>query len=93
MNASSNMDEIEIEIYQGDNPDGSDGQIMIEDCAKVADMVLSGFEKRKAGESKIRVKLEVDSDGLLKVSATDVARNKTENINVKDKMKLTEVEV
>ena len=71
-NDSSNVDEIEILVYQGDNPDGSEGSIKISDCVKVSEVILSGFQDRKAGDSKIDVKFDVDSNGLLKVTATDV---------------------
>lgn len=71
-NDSSNVDEIEILVYQGDNPNGSEGNIMISDCVKVAEVVLSGFQDRKAGDSEIKVKFDMDSNCLLKVTATDV---------------------
>jgi molecular chaperone DnaK (HSP70) len=66
------VDEIEILVYQGDRPDGSEGNIMISDCVKVSEVILSGFQDRKAGDSEIKVKFDIDSNGLLKVTATDV---------------------
>ena len=49
-NDSSNTEDIEILIYQGDHQDGSNGKnIPVKDCVKVADMVLSGFKASRAG--------------------------------------------
>jgi len=49
VNDASDKEIIGISVFQGDNPDGGDGDIQTKNCQKIADMFLTGFGKYKAG--------------------------------------------
>lgn len=93
VNDASNKATIGIEVFQGDRKDGKEGEIPIAECDKIGDMFLTGFGHYKAGEGKVKVKFNVDSNGMLKVTALDMAQGQEKTMEVVDKLKLTEVEI
>ena len=90
VNDASNKATIGIEVFQGDRKDGKEGEIPIAECDKIGDMFLTGFGHYKAGEGKVKVKFNVDSNGMLKVTALDMAQGQEKTMEVVDKLKLTE---
>lgn len=62
--AEDNQDFVNIKIYQGERP-------LAKDNAFLGEFVLSGFEKRPKGQTKIIIKCEIDASGLIIVSAFD----------------------
>jgi len=53
VNDAANKDVIGIEVFQGDRPDGEEGEIAIRDCEKIGDMFLTGFGHYAAGDGKV----------------------------------------
>jgi molecular chaperone DnaK (HSP70) len=45
VNDSSGKEIIALQVFQGDNPDGTDGPIFIKDCDKIGHMFMRGFGK------------------------------------------------
>ncbi|MDD9901912.1 MAG: molecular chaperone DnaK [Alphaproteobacteria bacterium] len=64
-----------IEIYQGERPVASDNR-------KLGKFVLDGIPPAAAGEPQIEVSLNIDADGVLNVSATDLKTNRAQKITV-----------
>jgi molecular chaperone DnaK len=62
--AEDNQESVNIRIYQGERPLAKDNEFL-------GEFVLSGFEKRPKGQTKIVVKFDIDSSGLITVSAFD----------------------
>ena len=62
--AEDNQESVNIRIYQGERPLAKDNELL-------GEFVLSGFEKRPKGQTKIVVKFDIDSSGLITVSAFD----------------------
>ena len=62
--AEDNQESVNIRIYQGERPLSKDNELL-------GEFVLSGFEKRPRGQTKIVVKFEIDSSGLITVTAFD----------------------
>lgn len=62
--AEDNQESVNIRIYQGERPLSKDNEFL-------GEFVLSGFEKRPKGQTKIVVKFDIDSSGLITVTAFD----------------------
>jgi molecular chaperone DnaK len=62
--AEDNQESVNIRIYQGERPLAKDNEFL-------GEFILSGFEKRPKGQTKIVVKFDIDSSGLITVSAFD----------------------
>lgn len=62
--AEDNQESVNIRIYQGERPLAKDNEFL-------GEFVLSGFEKRPKGQTKIVVKFDIDSSGLITVTAFD----------------------
>lgn len=62
--AEDNQDTVNIRIYQGERPLAKDNEFL-------GEFTLSGFEKRPKGQTRIVVKFDIDSSGLITVTAFD----------------------
>jgi len=62
--AEDNQESVNIKIYQGERPLAKDNEFL-------GEFVLSGFEKRPKGQTKIVVKFDIDASGLITVTAFD----------------------
>lgn len=62
--AEDNQESVNVRIYQGERPLAKDNEFL-------GEFVLSGFEKRPRGQTKIVVKFDIDSSGLITVTAFD----------------------
>ena len=87
VNADSGKEYIGLQVWQGDNPDGADGPISINNCDKIGHLLMKGFGKYEQGEGKIKVKFSIDESGILSVSATDVALGQVNVMSVHNKLK------
>lgn len=62
--AEDNQDIVNIRICQGEKP-------LVKDNELLGEFTLSGFEKRPKGQTKIVVKFDIDTSGLINVQAFD----------------------
>jgi molecular chaperone DnaK (HSP70) len=58
-----NQEEVEIQVYEGNSP-------MIKDNHLLGQFIISGFPKKPKGEVKIWVKMSIDTNGIMGISAT-----------------------
>ncbi|HSW61404.1 MAG TPA: Hsp70 family protein [bacterium] len=74
-NATDEQTAVRIEIFQGDARNKSESHLM-------GNLVLSDLRKAKRGELKVEVKFEVDTNGVLNISAVDLETGKIQKISL-----------
>jgi molecular chaperone DnaK len=84
--ASDNQREVEIHVVQGE-------RAMVADNKSLGRFTLDGIPPAARGEPQIEVTFDIDADGILKVSATDKATNRTQNITIYASSGLSDDEV
>ncbi len=84
--ASDNQSEVEIHVVQGERP-------MAADNKSLGRFTLEGIPPAPRGIPQIEVTFDIDADGILKVSATDKATGKSQQITIHASSGLSEVEV
>ena len=63
--ASDLQESVKIKVYQGENR-------LASECQLLGEFSFSGFKLAKRGDVKIEVTFEIDTDGIVQVSAVDV---------------------
>lgn len=66
---------MDIHVVQGERE-------LVEDCRSLARFQLTGIPAGAAGQARVRVTFQVDADGILKVSAMDVATGTQQTVEV-----------
>ena len=66
---------------------------MAADNKKLGDFELSGIPMAPRGHPQIEVTFDIDANGIIKVSATDKATNKSQDIRIEASSGLTEEEI
>ena len=84
--ASDNQSEVEIHVVQGERP-------MAADNKSLGRFTLEGIPPAPRGIPQIEVTFDIDADGILKVSATDKATGKSQQITIHASSGLSDVEV
>ncbi len=74
--AADNQTTVEIHVLQGERP-------MAKDNISLGKFQLSGIPPAPRGIPQVEVKFDIDADGILHVSAKDLATNKEQAITIK----------
>jgi molecular chaperone DnaK len=84
--AADNQPSVEIHVLQGERP-------MAKDNKTIGRFHLDGIPPAQRGVPQIEVTFDIDANGIIKVSATDKATNKTQDIRIEASSGLTEEEI
>src|SRR6056297_2633216 len=84
--ASDNQPSVEIHVLQGDRP-------MAVDNRTIGRFHLDGIPPAPRGMPQIEVTFDIDANGIIKVSATDKATGKSQDIRIEASSGLTEEEI
>src|SRR6056300_1176015 len=84
--AADNQPSVEIHVLQGERSMASDNKT-------IGRFHLDGIPPAQRGTPQIEVTFDIDANGIIKVSATDKATNKTQDIRIEASSGLTEEEI
>jgi molecular chaperone DnaK len=84
--AADNQPSVEIHVLQGE-------RAMAADNNTIGRFHLDGLPPAQRGVPQIEVTFDIDANGIIKVSATDKATNKTQDIRIEASSGLTEEEI
>jgi molecular chaperone DnaK len=84
--AADNQPSVEIHVLQGERP-------MATDNKTIGRFHLDGIPPARRGTPQIEVTFDIDANGIIKVSATDKATNKSQDIRIEASSGLTEEEI
>lgn len=84
--AADNQPSVEIHVLQGERP-------MANLNKTIGRFHLDGIPPAQRGTPQIEVTFDIDANGIIKVSATDKATNKTQDIRIEASSGLTEEEI
>ncbi len=84
--AADNQPSVEIHVLQGERG-------MAADNKTIGRFHLDGIPPSQRGTPQIEVTFDIDANGIIKVSATDKATNKTQDIRIEASTGLTEEEI
>ncbi len=77
---------VEIHVLQGERP-------MARDNKTIGKFTLNGIKKAPAGVPQIEVTFDIDTNGILKVSAKDLDTGKEQSITITANEKMSEAEI
>jgi len=83
---SDNQPQVEINVLQGERPMAADNKTL-------GKFVLDGIAPAPRGMPQIEVTFDIDSSGILSVSAKDKGTNKEQKITIQNATNLTDAEV
>ncbi len=84
--ADDNQTEVQIVVFQGERPMARDNKIL-------GTFSLVGIPSAPRGVPKIEVTFDIDANGILHVTATDVGTGKKQDIRITSSSGLTEEEI
>ena len=84
--AADNQPSCTISIYSGERP-------MVADCKLLGHFELSGIMPARRGVPQIEVSLDIDANGILKVSAKDLGTGKENSIKITGTNNLSKEEI
>ncbi len=84
--AADNQPSVEIHVLQGERP-------MAADNKTIGRFFLSDIPPARRGIPQIEVTFDIDANGIIKVSATDKATGKSQDIRIEASSGLTEAEI
>ncbi len=84
--AADNQPSVEIHVLQGERP-------MAADNKNIGRFHLDGIPPAQRGTPQIEVTFDIDANGIIKVSATDKATGKSQDIRIEASSGLTEEEI
>ena len=77
---------VDIHVLQGERP-------MARDNKTIGKFRLGGIQRAAAGVPQIEVTFDIDTNGILKVSARDLVTGKAQSITITDDGKMSEAEI
>jgi molecular chaperone DnaK len=80
-----NQTEVSIHVVQGE-------RAMAADCVSIGRFDLQGFAARPRGATQIVVGFEIDANGIMHVSAKELASGVEQRVNITGRMKIPEEE-
>ncbi|HEX9508381.1 MAG TPA: Hsp70 family protein, partial [Myxococcales bacterium] len=80
------QEKVKIRVYQGESNRS-------EECEMLGEFEFSGFRIGYRGEAKIEVTFEINTDGIVKVSATDVATGQKTSTTISLSSGLNEADI
>lgn len=80
------QDEVDVNVYQGESRRISRNRLL-------GQFMLDGIEQTFAGEPQIEVRFAIDANGILNVSAKNLATGSAQNITIKDSSTLSDDDV
>ena len=83
--AEDNQTEVSIHVVQGE-------RTMAADCVSIGRFDLEGFAARQRGATQIVVGFEIDANGIMHVSAKELASGVEQRVNITGKVKIPEEE-
>ncbi len=83
---SDNQKTVRIQVFQGEAPVATDNELL-------GEFLLDGIRKAKAGEPEIEVSFDIDSNGIVHVSAKDLFTKKEQSITVTMSSGLSQEEI
>ena len=84
--ASDNQSTVEIKVFQGERP-------MADDNVALGSFLLTGIPPAPRGVPQIEVSFDIDANGLLNVSAKDLASGRKQGITISASNKLSKEDV
>ncbi len=84
--AADNQPSVEIHVLQGERP-------MAADNNTIGRFHLDGIPPARRGTPQIEVTFDIDANGIIHVTATDKATNKTQDIRIEASSGLTDAEI
>ena len=83
--SEDNQTEVSIHVVQGE-------RTMAVDCVSIGRFDLEGFAPRPRGATQIVVGFEIDANGIMHVSAKELASGVEQRVNITGRMKISEEE-
>ncbi|HXQ94138.1 MAG TPA: molecular chaperone DnaK [Thermoplasmata archaeon] len=84
--AADNQSSVEIKVYQGERP-------LAADNVALGDFMLTGIPPAVRGTPQVEVSFDIDANGILSVSAKDLATGKKQGITIAASNKLSKEDV
>ena len=84
--AADNQPAVDIHVLQGERP-------MAQDNKTLGNFQLTGIAPARRGIPQIEVKFDIDVNGIVHVSATDKATNKSQDITISNSSGLSDEEI
>ena len=84
--AQDNQPAVDIHVLQGERP-------MAQDNKTLGNFQLTGIAPARRGIPQIEVKFDIDVNGIVHVSATDKATNKSQDITIQNSSGLSDEEI
>ena len=81
--AVDDQETVTVRVYQGESRKSGENEFL-------GDFTLSGLRKAPAGDVSIAVQFEIDTDGILNVTAKDVETGKAQTIQLQSCGRLSE---
>lgn len=84
--AADNQPSVEIHVLQGERPTANDNKTM-------GKFILDGIPPSPRGVPQVEVAFDIDSNGILNVSAKDKASGKTQSIKIESSIGMSDEEI